>query len=132
MAYTDTLGGSDSMNFMMQQYLDENGFPVKRTPITHPYSYDAYVIWGAKNKDSHGVYTDRLLQWDYKKHNELCKLIWDNTSQLWDSRQPKDIQTFLRKYNNDENIILTMVMKCYNVSNGYPVWILFYRTKEVK
>lgn len=118
---------NDNMMFFTQQYVDENGKPVLQTPITHPYSYDAYVIWGRKTNNSGSVYSDRLYQWDSQKYNELCRLIWNNESQYFDQRNPSDIQTFLRRYNDNEQIVLTMIMKCCNVSSGYPIWIFFYR-----
>ena len=56
--------------------VDEFDKPVKRTKQSHPYSYDGFVQWrGGPNEEATStIYSDRLLQWDYDKHNKLFVL----------------------------------------------------------
>jgi len=126
---TYSMSIDDNGTFFNTSYVDENGKPIERTPISHPYSYDAYVIWGKKDKKAHAVYTDRLLEWDWGKHDRLCMKHFGNKGQYWENRDPKDIQAWLRDYNDNQKLILTMVMQCCNVSSGYPIWVLFYKDK---
>lgn len=114
-------------------YIDENGHPVERTPHTHPYSYDMYVQWrGLPNKGVNGsIYSDRLLQWDWDKHNELCRKHFGNEGQYWSDRDPEKIQDFLRDWCQDPGLKLHYIMQGCNVSNGFPVWcFLFHSTTD--
>lgn len=56
------------------------------------------TIYSKDKKADDSVYTDRLHQWDYKKHNELLKKHFGNQSQHWDNRDPKKIEAFLNDY----------------------------------
>lgn len=62
--YLRSNGGSMSL-----QYRDIDGRPTERTPSTHPYSYDPYVIgqWGDAKTASNSAYDDRMEQQDYDK-----------------------------------------------------------------
>ncbi len=113
--------------------VDEHGNPVKRTKQSHPYSYDGFVQWrGGENKEANGtIYSDRLLQWDYEKHNELCEKHFGNKGQYWDARHPEKIEAFLRDWVDDQNLKLIFVMEYCNVSSGYPCWRFDYH-KTVK
>lgn len=106
-----------------------DGLPVK-TKASHPYSYDPitqYVSAAAHENRSVGtIYTDRLLQWDYDKHNLLCKKHFDNEGQYWDQREPEAIEAFLRDWCDDQGICLTRIVEVCNVSTGYPTWQLTY------
>lgn len=124
------------MDMSMEGYIefsgcvDINGSAVRRTKMTHPYSYDDFVQWrGGENKEANGtVYTDRLLQWDYGKHNELCKKHFGNEGQNWGQRQPEQIEAFLRDWNDNQDLKLILVMECCNQSSGYPLWRLDYQS----
>lgn len=106
-----------------EMYKDENGIPVKRTPITHPYSYDAYVIDGKFNKEFEKGYVngceydDRLLQSDYKKYEAL------KVKYLSKGTNVATAQKLLREWFNNDSIIVVNVMKGCNVSNGYPYYV---------
>lgn len=108
--------------------VDEHGQLVKRSKCEYPYSYDGFVTWrGGENKEANGtIYSDRLLQWDYKKYNELSKKHFGNEGQIFYDRQPKQIEAFLRDWTGDENLRLILVMEYCNVSSGYPLWRFDY------
>ena len=74
---------------------------------------------GIEGKET--VYTDRLLQWDRKKHDALCKKHFGNEAQYWGGRSPETIQAFLCEY-YDKNILLCKIDELENASNGYPYW----------
>lgn len=109
-----------------EMYKDENGIPVKRTPITHPYSYDAHVIDGKFNKEFEKgyvngcVYDDRLLQSDYKKYEAL------KAKYLSKCINVTTVQKLLREWFNNDSIIVVNVMKGCNISNGYPYYVFQY------
>ncbi len=114
-------------------YVDRHGNPIKKDPISHPYGYEAYVLWKIKNlqlKDiTSGVYSDRLFQWDCNKFNRLCEKYWGNTSQWFNLRSHKEIELFLREYLELSDLKLLMIEQMCNVSNGFPLWYFSY-TKE--
>jgi len=110
------------------QYVDENGRPIARTPLTHPYSYDSYVIWGNSDGNSSGaLYSDRLFQWNPEKYNRLCVKHFGDKGQHFDNRDPAKVEAFLRDYFDKPKLVLTMIMRGCNVSSGYPLWIFFYK-----
>lgn len=104
-----------------------DGLPRTRSKMTHPYSYDPFVIWKDPNLTAtNTVYSDRLHQWDYKKHNDLCEKHFGNQGQYWDRRAPKAIEAFLRDYNDNPTLELVRIVEYCNASNGYPCWRLDY------
>lgn len=99
-----------------------------RSKHSHPYSYDPILIWGDEHAESSGsVYTDRLLQWDFDKHDELCKKHFGNKGQYWNDRDPKLIEAFMRDWTDNQNLTLVFVTEFCNQSNGYPCWLLGYK-----
>lgn len=73
------------------------------------------------------VYSDRLLQWDYEKHNSLCKKYFGNEGQYWSGRDPKTIEKFLQDYLEKPNLVLCKIEQLENQSNGYPYWRFDYK-----
>jgi len=112
--------------------VDLNGNRIKKTPRTHPYSYDAHVIWrGGENEEiTRCIYTDRLLQWDWDKHNMLCQKHFGDERQYWNDRDPEKIEKFLQDWTGREDLTLIVVMQMCNISSGYPVWSLHYNLPE--
>lgn len=110
--------------------VDEFDKPVERTKQQYPYSYSGFVQWrGGKNEEADGtIYSDRLLQWDYKKHNDLCKKHFGNQRQYWTQREPKKIESFLRDWTKNDKLKLILVMEYCNASNGYPLWRFDFST----
>lgn len=88
------------------------------------------TIYKNQVKPNNSVYSDRLLQWDWDKHNELCMKHFGDESQWWDNRNVEKIQDFLRDYLDDDSIILCEILKDKNRSNGYPIWLFQYKSKK--
>lgn len=113
-----------------QKFLPEN---VKITKSDNPYGYDPFLIYFNEKADREaddGLYTDRLLMWDYGKHNLLCEKHFGDTAQYWHDRDPKKIQDFLRDWTG-KKVVLVVNIQYVNVSNGYPLWFLgYYIEKE--
>lgn len=106
--------------------IDEHGNPVLRTKQTHPYSYDGFVLWrGGSNEEAIStIYTDRLLQWDYGKHNQLCMKHFGDRGQYWNNRDPKKIEAFIRDWLENQDVKLILIMEYCNQASGYPTWRL--------
>lgn len=100
--------------------------PNVRTKATHPYNYDPFTMWRGQGEPDGGVYTDRLLQWDYEKHNRLCLKHFGNQGQYWADRDTDAIQAFLRDYLDAPELVLCEVQEQCNQSTGYPVWYFAY------
>ena len=117
--------------FACHKYLDNYDKPILRTPITHPYSYDGYVIYrNGKNSEVTGsCYSDRMYQWNYEKFNKCCMDIFGNKGQYFDSRDPNLIEKFLQKYFDKSNLKLIYIMQWCNQSSGYPLWSFHWNEK---
>lgn len=85
-----------------------------------------FTIWKGPGKPNDSVYSDRLMQWDFKKHNELCKKHFGNTEQYWNARDPKKIEEFLRDYLGYPALALCEIVEGCNESNGYPWWCFLF------
>lgn len=99
--------------------------PGIRSKFTHPYSYDPFTIWRREGKppgNTSGIYSDRLLSWDYAKHDQLCLKHFGNQGQYWGNRSPALIEKFLQDWHNDPSIKLWRIIESCDLSNGYPVW----------
>lgn len=110
------------------RFVDLNGKPIERTPLSYPYNYDEYVIWKDENfneEECSAVYSDRLFQWDYEKYNKCCQEVFKNQGQQFYEREPKEIEKFLGMYFERE-VKLTAVIQGCNQSSGYPYWVFFY------
>jgi len=112
-------------------YVDEYGHQVKRTKIAHPYNYDGFVLWRCDRVGNNGstIYSDRLLQWDFDKHDELCMKHFGNKRQWWNDRDHDKIEAFLRDWIDNQNLHLFLIMEYCNQSTGYPVWRFDYTIK---
>lgn len=99
-----------------------------RTKMSHPYSYDPFTVWRGDGAATNGVYTDRLLQWGFDKHNALCQKHFGERSQYWADREPEKIQDFLRDYLGDPALVLVEVVEHCNQATGFPLWYLAFRS----
>lgn len=118
--------------FYLENLVDENGVHVERTPTSHPYSYDGHVLMGdmSGKKADDTVYTDRMLGWDRKKHDELCQKHFGNTGQFWDNRDWGSIENFMKDWTGNDKLELVRVMQYCNHSSGYPTWRIDYLKNE--
>lgn len=107
-------------------YNDWDGNPVERTTDKYMYSYDPYVLSKKSDDYRHAVYSDRLFQYDYEKHNILCKRHFGNDGQVWDNRSNEKIEAFLQDYFGNPKLELVGIMKGCNMSSGHPYWIFMY------
>lgn len=99
-----------------------------RSKLNHPYSYDPFTIWvNLEVEPNDSVYSDRLIQWDFKKHDELCMKHFGNHGQNWSCREPQKIQEFLRDYLEKPELTLCEIIEGCNQSNGYPYWCFCFR-----
>ena len=107
------------------------GEPITRTQSSHPYSYEAFTMFGKNTEGTSGMYSDRMICWDHEKYNRCCKEVWDNHGQYFDRRGrcPKSIEKFLQLYNDNDKLELTWIVQDCNVSNGYPVWYFQFKEK---
>lgn len=114
------------------QPIDEHGNAVKRTKLSHPYTYDGFVTFRAgPNLEANGtVYSDRLWQWDYTKTDELCYKHFGTKGQYFNRRSPAHIEAFLRDWIGDPELKLVLIMEYCNQSSGYPVWRFDYKSSK--
>ena len=101
-----------------------------RTVTAHPHSHDPFYNWKRTDVKANGsVYTDRLLQWDWDKHNCLSeKHFGDRAQVLWGQRDPAKVEAFLRDWNEDLELVLVAIIQYVNHASGFPLWRLDYRS----
>ncbi len=134
----DVPGGEGTLNlnangtFSLQELNAWTGEPITRTKSSHPYSYEAFTVFGSRQDCDSGMYSDRMIGWAYEKYNRCCEEVWGNQGQYFNrsERTPKTIERFLQLYNDNDNLELTWIVEECNVSNGYPVW--YFGFKENK
>jgi hypothetical protein len=109
-------------------YIDLNGNPVEKTKDRYPYSYDMYIMMGQPNIEptTGSCYSDRLMQWDFDKHDKCLEEVFGNKGQYWNNRKKEDIEKFLQLYFDKKDLKLIRVSEGCNVSNGYPYWFFEY------
>jgi len=109
-------------------FQNEYGVNTKRTPQTHPYSFDGYVTYrNGTNEEVNGtVYSDRLQQWDYQKTENLKQKHFGNKGDYYDNRTPEQIEAFLSEY-FEKPVKIIFIMKYCNFSSGYPTWRFDYK-----
>jgi len=122
---------------------DKRGNPIEvvgfhlgpRTKYTHPYSYDPMLQWkkfDTTPADAGAVYSDRLWQHDYSLFRRLCQEHFaggnDKGGDSFANRSPAKIEAFLRAFYGNPELELVRVEEHCNPSNGYPLWVFFYRS----
>ncbi len=109
-----------------QEFLPES---IEKDQCSYPYSYDPFLLYfneEAKEEATSSIYTDRFLQWDWDKHNRLCRKHFGDEAQYWNDRDPKKIEAFLCDW-TEKKVTLIANIQYVNISNGYPLWRLdFY------
>jgi len=99
----------------------------RRTKATHPYNYDPFTMWRGPIEPDGCVYTDRIFQWDHKKHDTLCMKHFGDRGQYWYQRDTEKIEAFLRDYLDAPELVLCEVQEHCNQATGYPCWYFAYR-----
>lgn len=123
----------DAYGYSVSPCVNEHDEPIKRTPATHPYSYDGFVTWrGGENKEANNtVYSDRIIRENHSLYNSLSKKHFGDEGQYFHNREPEKIESFLRDWCKDPELKLIFVMEYCNVSSGYPLWRFdFKQTKK--
>jgi hypothetical protein len=94
-----------------------------RTKWSHPYSYDPIVQYQNSALGATGtIYTDRMLQWDYERHNALANKHFGNEGQRWDIRPVEQVRDFLRDWVGDQSLEIVLIEEQCNQATGYPAW----------
>jgi hypothetical protein len=112
-------------------YMDEHNQIIERTPSTHPYSYDSYILWRNLPNDqmNASAYSDRMMQWNYKKFDELWKK-HGLKGQYWYASDKDKIEAFIKDYFEKPNLKVVYVMQCCNQATGFPLWFVAYNTGD--
>ena len=92
-----------------------------------PYSYDPFsIFYTDKVTPNHTVYSDRFHLWGEEKYKESCQKAFGEDSSHFNKREPEEIESFLRYYYEDPNLVLTRIVEWCNKSNGYPYYCFFF------
>ena len=99
-----------------------------RTKMSHPYSYDAIVLFNTGKPTNGSAYSDRMQEWDYEKFNKHL-----GTGEIkfrWGSQS--SVETFARLYFDDVTLKVTKVVEICNVATGYPVGLICWHSDKNK
>lgn len=98
-----------------------------RTPASHPYSYDPFVVWTANAPpENSSVYTDRLRSQRPDEYKALAKELFPNLGDYWSEYPPIGVQAFLRRLLDCQELEVCRLIEHCNWSNGYPCWQILY------
>lgn len=120
-------------------YMDEQGddvLPPERmheacTKEQNPYGYSPILLFQNKAVKASGtIYSDRLLQWDSEKHDDLCIKHFGNKRQYWSDRLPQFVEAFLRDWCDYPELKLARIVEYCNTANGHPFWRFDYFKPE--
>ena len=110
-------------------YIGLDGKPVEKTPITHPYSYDAFCEYKTDDyqKTTDACFSDRMRQWDYDKFKKCVASVWPSNPdrQSFHGVLPEDVEKFLNLYFERETK-LTAITQEYHKGHGYPIWCFYF------
>lgn len=117
---------------MKDEFLNLDGNPVERNPITNPYTYDPYVIYKDKTFDKSKVsayFSDRIEGWyDSETQEKALKKI--GLKRYGDSRErfswsnPSHVKAFLSELKG-KDIRVSAIMQGANHATGNPYWIVY-------
>jgi hypothetical protein len=112
---------------------DERGNQNIRTPLTHPYNYDPFVVWfnPSSLKSNASFYTDRCRAWDRPLYESLMKELFADKGHYWSEYEPEAVQMFVRRFLHCDGLDVEKLVEHCHVSNGYPCWqILYYDPRK--
>jgi hypothetical protein len=115
---------SDGTSFkIMYDWVDPNK---NSSPEESPYSFDAFYIWRDFDKENMAknisvFYTDRMFQWDYEK----AKRAFEGRKGI-ETLTKDDCIKITKKYFGNKARCVGYAL-CCNVSNGYPIGMLFIK-----
>lgn len=119
-------------------HIDRHGNPVKKTPFSHPYSYDCFVKqrFGPNEDIESSIYTDRMFQWDWDKMNKAQDVVrkrkgWKDCFN-WSNLTKEDLDALIQYYWDNPNLEMVLFEECCNVSSGYPIWIVSFKDNSKK
>lgn len=106
----------------------------KRTPESHPYTYDAFFVFGGNDvrkaqkagQDIQTAYHDRMMQWDVKAWNRACGKSGGRAPHRYMNK--KQAQQFLSAYYEDKPVEIIALAEGCNQSSGYPYWIFYWKS----
>lgn len=94
----------------------------------HTYSYSEFFHFGSRETIAQSgvtaVYNDRLWQWDYKKTERLSK---EHIGCRWEHAGRAKLSAFMSAWEDKPVEVVAFAEGC-NISNGYPYYILWYRS----
>lgn len=106
----------------------------KTETLAHPHYSDprfntggGAVIFGQKQDGLDYEYDDRLMQWDYEKHQAA----WETAvSQHGKQQTAGRVETYLRHYYNDDGLELLVIIAGARMDNGYPWYAYGFRRSK--
>ena len=117
--------------FYSSPFVDIDGKAVRRTPYSHPYNYDTYVLHKSSSfnkKSDYVVDSDRMMSRNLNLFGESVKAA-GRTGQLLYNITLEEASLLLSRYYG-QDLVCTCILENCNQSSGYPYWTFFY--KEVK
>ena len=98
---------------------------VERTPYTHPYNYDPFVLYKHNwTENDRMVYSDRLREWEPEQYDTALK--GAGIASIYSAKH-KQLEKFLQLYFNKPEIALTGVEQQCNQFNGIPYQTYYFR-----
>lgn len=117
-------------------FVNRDGQPIERTPLTNPYSYETYLAADYRTaqvrEGEHAAYDDRMRGWYPEAWSRAAKAARQRNGGFSQADFSRNTKTENERFLSDvlgEQITLVMIERCCNVSNGYPVHYFSWNTK---
>lgn len=102
----------------------------RRSPMSHPYSFDDYWLWRTDTRGSQAEYSDRMYHWDSEAWKRARATLAKSAGPIsqWTQRQ---CSRFLSEYFGKPVTATGLVRSC-NRASGSEIMIFYYRDRGKK
>ena len=123
------------------RFVDINGIPVQRDPISFPYSFDPYVLYKSKdfNPTDLSAYSDRVERFSftvketdkegeiYEREIDFAELIsqYGSTNRFYWTN-PEQVSLVMSLVMGKQ-VQCTAILEGCNVATGYPFWLVYVK-----
>lgn len=97
-----------------------------RTKYSSPYNYDPIVLFDTGEDPTDSAYSDRMRGWAPEKFDKCLGMGEMRFS--WGDRDA--VNKMIRAYFDDPLREVIKVIEMCNVSSGYPVWLICWKTEK--
>lgn len=89
--------------------------------------YEEQTVFGSGDGAKHYQYSGRMAEWDYAKHKQAWA---ESGSAGLGKATAARIEDYLRRYYDNQTIVIRHIVSGVNLGNGYPYNVFGYSKQE--